>query len=193
MQNRQNMKDFVIDLLKNNLSEFYFYHNYEHTLYVIDAAMEIGRYEKCADEELELIATAALWHDTGYTKTYKDHEEESCKLARHHLPEYGFSPDNIEKVCGMIMATKIPQLPKTKSEEILADADLEYMGTMTFEIKAGSLFREMKCINPALTIEKWNDVQISFLEKHHYFTRFCIEKREPIKKMHFLKLTDSAG
>lgn len=191
MQSNGHMKDFVISMLKNNLSEFLYYHNYEHTLYVLEKVLEIGRYEKCTEKELELITTAALWHDTGYIKTYKNHEEESCLMARHYLPEFGFIPDEIGKICGMIMATKIPQHPKTKSEEILADADLEYMGTATFEIKADSLFREMKYINPALTLEKWNKVQISFLQKHHYFTRFCIEYREPIKQMHLVKLTDS--
>lgn len=191
MQNRKHMKDFIISMLKNNLSEFLYYHNYEHTLYVLEKVLEIGRYEKCSEEELELIAAAALWHDTGYIKTYKDHEEESCMMARHYLPDYGFSPVDIEKVCGMIMATKIPQLPKTKSEEILADADLEYMGTAAFEIKADSLFREMKCINPALTIEKWNEVQISFLQKHHYFTKFCQVNREPVKLALLNKLVES--
>ena len=191
MQSRKHMKDFIISMLKNNLSEFLYYHNYEHTLYVLEKVLEIGRYEKCSEEELELIAAAALWHDTGYIKTYKDHEEESCMMARHYLPDYGFSPVDIEKVCGMIMATKIPQLPKTKSEEILADADLEYMGTAAFEIKADSLFREMKCINPALTIEKWNEVQISFLQKHHYFTKFCQVNREPVKLALLNKLVES--
>ncbi len=191
MQNKQNMKDFVIDLLKNNISEFYYYHNYEHTLYVIDTAMEIGRYEKCSEQELELISTAALWHDTGYTITYRDHEEESCKLVRQYLPEYGYSPPEIEKICGMIIATKIPQLPKTKSEEILADADLEYMGTAVFELMAEKLFREMQFINPSLTEEEWNKIQISFLQKHRYFTKFCNENREPIKLTYLNKLVES--
>lgn len=193
MQSNGHMKDFVINMLRNNLSEFLYYHNYEHTLYVLEKVMEIGRYEKCTENELDLIASAALWHDTGYTKTYTNHEEESCLMARQYLPGYGYSDADIEKVCQMIMATKIPQLPKTKLEEILADADLEYMGTVSFETKADSLFREMKYINPALTLEKWNEVQISFLQKHHYFTRFCNENREPIKQIHLLKLMESIG
>jgi uncharacterized protein len=184
MQSKLQMKNFVFSLLKNNISEYYYYHNYEHTLYVIEKALEIGRYEKCTEEELELLTTAALWHDTGYIKTYKDHEDESCKLSRLYLPEYGIPDSDIDKICGMIMATKIPQSPKNKLEEILADADLEYMGTATFEIKADNLFREMQFINPSLTEVKWNQVQISFLQKHHFFTRFCKENREPVKQIY---------
>lgn len=188
MQNKQSMQDFVISLLKANLSEFYYYHNYEHTLYVIEKVVEIGLYEKCTNEELELVTIAAMWHDTGYIKTYKDHEEESCKLARHYLPGYGVPAADIAKICGMIMATEIPQMPKTKLEEILADADLEYLGSSYFEIKADKLFNELQHLNPSLTAEEWNKAQISFLQKHHYFTGFCKENRESIKQMYLNKL-----
>ena len=188
MQNKQSMQDFVISLLKANLSEFYYYHNYEHTLYVIEKVVEIGLYEKCTNEELELVTIAAMWHDTGYIETYKDHEEESCKLARHYLPGYGVPTADIDKICGMIMATEIPQMPKTKLEEILADADLEYLGSSHFEIKADKLFNELQHLNHSLTAEEWNKAQISFLQKHHYFTGFCKENRESIKQMNLNKL-----
>jgi uncharacterized protein len=181
MQNKSKIKEFVINLLKENLSEFYYYHNYRHTLYVLNIALEIGNQEHCNKEELDLLTAAALWHDTGYIKSYKNHEEESCKLARAHLPEYGYSVQQIAIICGMIMATKIPQTPNSRLEEILADADLEYMGTSTFDNTAEDLFRELKTINPDLTHEKWNEIQISFLSKHHYFTKFCKEFKEPVK------------
>jgi len=86
------------------------------------------------------------------------------------------------------MATEIPQMPKTKLEEILADADLEYLGSSYFEIKADKLFNELQHLNPSLTGEEWNKAQISFLQKHHYFTGFCKENRESIKQMYLNKL-----
>lgn len=193
MQNRQQMNDFVIGLLRDNLPDNYLYHNPEHTLYVIDKALEIGRNEGCADEELEFIELAALWHDTGYIKTYTNHEEESCRIARHYLPEYGYPDDYIDRICDMIMVTKIPQMPKNKLEEILADADLEYLGTTTFEKKSDALFKELRSVRPAYTEAQWNNAQISFISNHHYFTRYCQETKEPIKRMHLLKLTDSMG
>jgi predicted metal-dependent HD superfamily phosphohydrolase len=182
------MEDFVVDLLKNNLSQYYFYHNYKHTLYVRETAIEIGKFENCTEKELDLLNTAALWHDTGYTKTYVNHEEESCKLARQYLPGYGYSAADIETIIGIIMATKIPQLPKNKLEEILADADLEYLGTNTFKIKADDLFREIQHIKPSLTQADWDRSQISFIQKHHYFTRFCKERREPVKQVYLNEL-----
>ena len=185
------MEDFVIGLLKDNLPEFYYYHNYKHTLYVADMASVIGQHEGCTAEELDLLNAAALWHDAGYTVTYKNHEEESCKLAQKYLPEFGYTDKNIVAICGMIMATKIPQMPKNKLEEILADADLEYLGTEYYENKADDLFWEMKYVDPSLTEEKWKQIQISFLQKHHYFTRFCRENRENVKQGQLNKLMQS--
>ena len=182
------MKNFIISLLSDNLPENYFYHNPGHTLYVLDKALEIGKHEGCSKEDLNLLSTAALWHDTGYIKMYRNHEEESCNLARHYLPAYNFSSSEIEIICGIIMATRIPQSPTTKLEEILADADLEYLGTESFDFKSDCLFRELQSMNALLTETTWNQMQISFLQNHHYFTRFCIENREPIKQIHLKKL-----
>jgi uncharacterized protein len=177
--------------LRNNLPEKYYYHNPEHTLYVQEKALEIGRHEMCTEEELELLSAAALWHDTGYIRMYNHHEEQSCLLAKQNLPEYGYSATDIDLICGMIMATKMPQFPKTKLEEIVADADLEYLGTASFEVKSESLFYELQSINPLLTEVKWNQKQILFLQNHQYFTRFCKENREPVKQVYLNKLLNS--
>lgn len=178
------MKSFVINMLKDNLPPTYLYHNYKHTLYVIEKALEIGSHEGCTAAELDLLHVAALWHDTGYITTYKNHEEESCKMVHQYLPGYGFSTEQIEKIVGMIMATRIPQMPNNKLEEILADADLEYLGTRDFLIKSENLFHEMHSLHPDFTKAKWDELQISFLQKHHYFTTFCKLKKEPIKRKH---------
>jgi len=182
------MEKFIKNLLRANLPENYFYHNPDHTQYVLDRALEIGKHQGCSKDDLNLLKTAALWHDTGYIKLYGNHEEESCNLARYYLPAYNFTIAEIEIICGIIMATRIPQSPKTKLEEILADADLEYLGTESFEDKSDCLFRELQSMNASLTASKWNQMQISFLQKHHYYTSFCIEYREPVKQSHLKKL-----
>ena len=189
MQNKLQMENLVISLLETNIPATYLYHNLAHTLYVQEKAIEIGRHEGCMEHELELLGTAALWHDTGYVKTYNNHEEVSCIIARKNLPEYGFSIGDIDLVCGMIMATKIPQSPKNKLEEILADADLEYLGTANVDLKAFDLFMELRSIDPLLTEAKWRQMQISFLQKHHYFTNFCKMYREHSKQIYLRKLT----
>jgi predicted metal-dependent HD superfamily phosphohydrolase len=113
MQNNNTLQDFVITFLNENLPAHLVYHNHEHTIYVTEKANEIGQHENCTADELRLLNAAALWHDTGFVTIYKGHEEVSCTLAQKHLPQFGFTPFEIELICNMIMATKIPQSPKT--------------------------------------------------------------------------------
>jgi predicted metal-dependent HD superfamily phosphohydrolase len=185
------MNDFVINLLKTRIPADYYYHNFEHTIYVMEKAVEIGKQEQCTDKELELLAVAALWHDTGYINIYKGHEEESCVLAMQYLPSYGYADDDIEKICGMIMATKIPQSPQTKMETIIADADMEYLGTKKAAELASNLFKELNALNPLITPEAWNRTEIDFLTTHHYFTRFCKENRQHNKQSYLRSLINN--
>ncbi len=181
MHIKQAMLDFVINLLKSKIPDTYYYHNYEHTLYVIEKAAEIGNHEGCTDDELRLLSAAALWHDTGYINTYQDHEEESCKLARKYLPGYGFNNAEIEIICNLIMATKIPHSPTTKLEEILADADMEYLGTDVAATQANNLYRELNTLNPLLTKDEWDRIEVRFLQEHRFFTNYCKKLSVPAK------------
>ena len=185
------MKEFVINLLNSNLPPNYYYHNYEHTLYVLDQVLEIGEHENCTADEMKLLSAAALWHDSGYIKTYVGHEEEGCVLAKQYLPGHGFPDEDIDKVCGMIMATKIPQSPKNKLEEIIADADLEYLGTDRAAVLANNLFKELNTLNPLITKEAWNKTEIDFLTAHHYFTGYCKENKEHIKQSYLKSLLNN--
>jgi len=187
------MKAFVENLLREKLSPLYYYHNVAHTLYVMDKAAEIGRHEHCSEKEIELMIAAALWHDSGYINTNTSHEKESCVLARQYLPAYGFSAAETDAICGMIMATRMPQSPKNKLEEIIADADLEYLGTAAAAEKANDLFRELKELNPAFTNEQWQKTQLNFLSAHQYFTRYCKENKEPLKQAYLQRLLQDKG
>jgi uncharacterized protein len=191
MQNKKTMQAFVIDMLKNKLPANYYYHNYEHTLYVQQNVFEIGKHENCTEREIELLSTAALWHDTGYINTYYGHEEASCVLAKKHLPLYGFVAEDITIITGMIMATKIFQTPKNRLEEIIADADLEYLGTTDVAEKAHLLFREMKSLSPSLNEAAWNKMQIAFLETHHYFTTYCKINKDPLRHAYHKRLINA--
>ena len=130
-----------------------------------------------------LVKTAALFHDAGFITTISDgHEEESIRLAKEKLPEFDYSTAEIDCIAGMIRATSIPQKPNTKLECILADADLEYLGTDSFQRIGNNLFRELKHFNPNLDLIQWNEIQIKFLQSHSYHTSYCMEHRAPIKQ-----------
>ena len=173
----------IINLLKENLAPFLTYHDWKHTEHVIKMAEYIGHKENLSEEDILLIKTASLFHDAGFINATSDgHEETSILLAEEKLPQFGYTKNEIEIIAGMIQATAIPQVPKTKLECVIADADLEYLGTDSFERIGTNLYLEMKHTNPNLTIIEWNEIQIKFLQNHHYHTSYCIKYREPIKK-----------
>ncbi len=181
MNEFEKIKDSVIQLLETNLPKNLFYHNTAHTLRVLEHSIVIANYEKIPKHDLFLLKVAALFHDTGFISTYLEHETISCEIAENELNNCNFSYQDILIVKGLIMATKLPQSPKTKLEMILADADLEYLGTDLFSEIGVSLYRELKERNDRLTLDEWNTIQIKFLSNHSYFTTYCKLYREEVK------------
>lgn len=174
--------------LEKNIPDHLIYHSHLHTKDVIEKVELIGKAENVSEKELELIKVAALFHDMGYLVQKKDHESISCGIAKKELPPWGFSEEEIEEICTAIMATKVPQNPKNHLGQILADADLEYLGSDFFEKGSADLFLELKHADPSLNEEKWSDLQIEFLKQHKYHTHFCKSNREPKKQEHLQKL-----
>ncbi len=174
--------------LETGLPDFLTYHNAVHTRYVIKKAEEIATAEGIAGEKLTLIKIAALFHDFGFLKERVEHERISCEMVSEELPNYGFKEEMINRIQGMILATKIPQVPANHLERVVADADLEYLGTEMYNVGAQNLFKEFRYFNPELTSREWLNIQIKFLESHHYHTNYCRKYREPKKQEHLKQL-----
>ncbi len=186
MQIKSPEEKFILQYLKEQLPGDLTYHGLHHTLDVLDAALKIAESENLSEEEIRLLRIAILYHDAGFTAKYKDHEDKGCEMARKNLPAYGYNHKEIETICGMITATKIPQTPHNLLEKIICDADLDYLGRNDFHKISNSLFEEMKIYNHLHDEKEWNRIQKKFLEKHHYFTEFGKKNREH-KKQEYLK------
>jgi predicted metal-dependent HD superfamily phosphohydrolase len=170
-----------MSMLENDLPCYLTYHNITHTNYVLEKTILIAEKEKISNQDLLLLKIAALYHDSGFTIGRENHEEQSCGIVIQDLKEIAFSENEISQICGMIMATKIPQRPKNKLENILADADLEYLGTDHFNFFSQKLYEEMKYFHPDLSPKQWLDIQINFISRHYYHTDYCRKYKEPIK------------
>ncbi|MEI9943880.1 MAG: YitT family protein [Chitinophagaceae bacterium] len=174
---------FMMEKLEKSLPSFITYHNAEHTKNVIRAAEELALAENIHPDEIVLLKTAALFHDTGFLEQHHDHEEVSCKLAKKHLPDYGYTPAQIESICKMIMATRLPQTPTGHLDELLCDADLYYLGTNDYTVNAEKLYREVKKTTIVTTETEWLLKQVEFLSAHHYFSTAAIGKLEAKKQL----------
>ncbi len=184
---------YILQQLQERLERTLFYHGVHHTLDVVTASAEIAALEGIRDEEsLQLLRTAAFYHDSGFMITYQGHEEAGCALVREVLPAFGYNAAQIEKVCGMIMATKIPQSPKNALEMIICDADLDYLGRDDFEGIAATLFEELKVRDMVEDIPAWDAVQVRFLEAHSYWTASERKRRDAARRRHLLHLKNTA-
>ncbi len=186
----ENLKGQFLHRLEHELPAYLTYHNAQHTQYVLSRAIEIAKHEKVNGNDLELVKLAALYHDSGFLIQKSEHEALGCKIIKKEFPELGINANDIERVCAMVMATKIPQNPQNILEEIVADADLEYLGTDFFDLGSERLFRELKYENPSFSVKEWLEIQIKFLSAHHYHTDFCIQHREPVKWKHIERLKE---
>lgn len=175
---------FILNKLSKELPRHLSYHSVDHIKDVYDAAELIGKQENISDYDMKLLLTAAWYHDSGFLKGAKDHEEESCRIAKENLPNYRYTTEEIDKICGLIMATKIPQSPKNRLEEILADADLDYLGRDDFFNIGHKLYNELSIFGFINTEDEWNRLQVRFLESHHYFTQTAVKLRKDKKEAH---------
>jgi uncharacterized protein len=179
-------ENYILERLKAEVPDTLHYHGYHHTIDVMNAAMEIAEEEKIIEEEKNLLRIAVAFHDVGFIYVYKGHEEKGCEMAKESLPGFGFTNDQIDIICGMIMATKIPQQPKNLLEQIIADADLDYLGRQDVYPIAETLFKELN-LHAGITDEsQWNQIQVNFLQSHNYHTNYSKNLRAP-KKQQYLK------
>lgn len=178
--------DFVVDKMRRELPDFVIYHSVEHTLDVYEAAVRLAALEGLDATDTKLVSAAALLHDSGITVSFENHEDISAQIAEQHLPSFGFTANEIEKVKRMIIATKLPQTASGIDEQILCDADLDYLGRGDFFIIGQKLRLEWELTGNKISLCDWYVIQMEFLKKHKYFTRSARELREE-RKMQNLK------
>lgn len=179
------IRSAVLQKLENNLSKDLWYHGVHHTIDVVVQAERIAVSENIiGKDDLLLLKVACLYHDAGFLFTYQDHEAAGCSLAKKELPAFGFTLKQTEIVCGMIMATKIPQTPLTKLEEIICDADLDYLGRDDFYPISHLLFLELKTRGFVTAENDWNLIQIKFFRQHRFFTATTKKLRHQKKQLH---------
>ena len=187
MININNIRDHIISTLNSGLPTALTYHNTHHTLDVTEQCLSIAKAEGISDARiLEELEIASLYHDTGFLFVYDGHEAKGCEIARAELPSFGLDETTIENICGLIMATKVPQMPHNQLQKIICDADLDYLGRTDFFTTGNHLRMELIAYNLIGNNHDWEERQLDFLQTHQFFTYTSRQKRAPTK-MEFIK------
>jgi uncharacterized protein len=185
----QQLEEEIFRKLHDGLDPRLTYHSVEHTKDVMQQAERIAVSEKISDPRLLLlIKTACLFHDTGFLRAYKGHEEKSCELMLEAIDSKGFDTSELAMITKMILATKLPQVPDTLPEKIICDADLDYLGREDFDVISRNLRKEFLSYGIVRSEQEWDRLQVRFFENHVYFTETSIKERYPVKMLHLEKL-----
>jgi class 3 adenylate cyclase/predicted metal-dependent HD superfamily phosphohydrolase len=171
----------IMKLLEKGLSPALYYHCIAHTRDVVRSAERIALLEGVTDEGLFLLKSAATYHDAGFIEQYDRNEPIGARLAEEILPKYGYSDAHIQQIKKLIFVTQIPHQPSNLLEQILCDADLDYLGRDDFHSIADALRRELKEHGKIDSDRKWDEIQVLFLESHQYFTQTAIQTRNEKK------------
>jgi uncharacterized protein len=190
------MEESMFDIIKEKvlirleaLSPDLTYHNLQHTLDVLEQSQRIAIAEGIQDtRQILLLKIAALYHDTGFSRTYAKHEAVGCAIFLEDTVDFDFSEEDKSVVMGLIMATQIPQSPKNLLERIICDADLDYLGRPDFFEIGEGLRKEFLTYGIIANNEEWDNLQIKFLKAHSYHTESSRKLREPAKQHNFTQL-----
>ena len=186
----QKAETYVFSLFKDKLSPDYIYHNFNHTLRVVNDAKLISYEEGLSESETEEIILAAWFHDTGYVEGHDEHEEKSSVIAQKFLKENNYPDERINNIINLIKVTKLGVEPQTLTECIMKDADCSHFSDKNYCALSELLRAEWKIThNKQFTDLEWAVLNRSVLiQKHHFYTNYAQQKLQPLKEANIAEL-----
>lgn len=183
------MRVQIINKLKSLLPEHLYYHDVPHSINVEKAVIRYAKLEGIDKEDILLLRTAALIHDAGFMARYNDNEDFAIEFAHSFLPQFGYSEEQIKQISNMINATKHEVEPQNIFEEIIIDADYDYLGRPDYPNIVKKLRLELKDNGEEFSDIEWLNYQLNFLEnKHKYYTETAQNIREIGKQSRIKKI-----
>lgn len=187
----EQVERYVLRRLESELDPKLTFHNLQHTRDdVMPAAARFAEMSGINGDEFWLLKTAAALHDMGYLEQYERNEPVAARMAVEILPNYQFNEGQIELICGLIMATQMPQRPETMLQKIICDADLDSLGREDFWVRAMQLRTERENHGERFTLKEWMLLQHEFLTNHNYFTMAAKSQRNHGKQRNISELED---
>jgi predicted metal-dependent HD superfamily phosphohydrolase len=149
------------------------YHNLNHTREVVKAAELIGKYASLSEKDMEILLLSAWFHDTGYKKTYDQHEAESVKYFEKFCKENDYQSENNNIITCCIRSTKMDVEPVTLIEKVLHDADFIHLSKKSYFDKLYMLRLEQeKTTGTSIPENQWFEENLNFLNSHRYYTEY---------------------
>ncbi|MBC5842275.1 HD domain-containing protein [Flavobacterium sp. F-380] len=177
-------ENFVCKLLKDKLSDSYTYHNFNHTLEVVNAVKTLAIAEDLNEVDTEMVLIAAWFHDTGYINGCDKHEISSSKIVPDFLIDKQKSSSYIETVCDVIQATTYNYNPTTVLAKVIRDADYHHFTTDDYFDRCELLREEWRVMRQIEYNDlEWAKENLKVLRDYHtYYTDYARTHWEPLKQ-----------
>ena len=92
------VEEHVINYFHSHQDPQLTYHNLDHTLGVVKAAIQIADHYQLNDRDFFIVTAAAWFHDMGYLKGAEKHEEKGAKMAQVFLHQSGVDKETIQTI-----------------------------------------------------------------------------------------------
>lgn len=187
----EHMRLDIINRLKALLPEEVVYHDIAHTLNVEKAAIRFAKLEGVSEEDILLLRTAVLYHDAGFILQYHSNEEFAVTMAMNSLPGFGYSEFQTNTVIEIIRSTGSGRTPETLLQQIMGDADHDYLGRADYYNVAKKLRLEMENFDEFMSDQEWIEFQLKYLEDiHRFYTETAKNIRLQGKKARIAELRE---
>lgn len=186
----QQAEHYVSTLLKEKLPSTFVYHNFNHTVGVVQAVTKIGNYQQVRDEDTEKLLIAAWFHDTGYVLGTEKHEISSVQIASEFLKGKNLDEKFISDVSNLIMATVFTHQPQNELEQIIRDADYFHFANDNYLTICEFLREEWQnTCKKSFTDLEWSKENLQMLsQKHQFYTPFALTFWQPIKEKNISRI-----
>lgn len=181
----------IVHFLKCYLSKELSYHTISRTLKIDKIVEKYARILSIDERSIMILRTAVLYHDIGYVLQYRDNEQYAILLAKNKLPSYGYTEEDIQEIQSLIWVTSFKATPKNILQELIRDANSDYLGRIDYFVIANNLRNELRQHGEVKTDLEWIDFQLNFLEHvHRYHTDLVKDLREKGKQKRIEELRE---
>ena len=183
-----NAKKYV-NLLLSPLNKHY-YHSYEHAIDVMQRAIYLSEQENLPVDEIEMMALAGLFHDTGFIVMYDKNESIWARIASNYLKSINYDKNKIKLIEQIILATDPDYTnPKNIYEKIIKDADMDNLWRDDFQKKSNDIKKELETVKKIkIKDPEWHHSLVDLLISHKFNTDVQRKERDKKKQENLNKM-----
>ncbi len=165
----QDIEEMVIKKFDDEAPPDLYFHNSSLVRNISTQVDLISNAEKLPEEDYVNLKLAAVFLITGFITDYEKPMEESIRLVEEVLPGYGFTRENIDTV-SRIIKNSYTDNQETLPDNILHDAQYDYLGRVDYIKLTDRLLRELSEYGKHIDRKKWIEIQKKYLYDHQFST-----------------------